>query len=69
MICTVVDAGVASPRWNRELSADQLTSSATGSRTPRAPVIPWIMTNSVWPQPLKKPTKQNRKLVSRQSMA
>ena len=68
-IWTVVEAGVARPRWNRELSAARLTSSATGSRTPRAPIIPWAMTNSVCPQPLKKPTKQNRKLVSRQSMA
>ena len=28
---------MASPRWNRELSAARLTSSATGARTPRAP--------------------------------
>ena len=33
------------------------------------PATPWSMTKAVCPQPLKYPIKQNRKLVSRQSMA
>ena len=55
--------------WNRDAPALRLMSQETGARTPKAPATPWSMTKAVCPQPLKYPIKQNRKLVSRQSMA
>ena len=39
-----------------------------GTRTPKAPAMPWTMTNVVLEMPLKKPMKQNKNDVSRQSM-
>ena len=69
MICNTVEHGVASPIMNNEPPPMCYIRNATGILTRKAPTIPWIMTNFVHEIPLKKPIKQNRKQVSRQSIA
>ena len=67
--CRTVEQGVARPIWNMETGDSRLIRNATGTRTRNAPIIPCAMTNFVFPVPLKKPMKQNKKQVSRQSIA
>ena len=69
MVCTREEAGVASPMWNRETGFWRLMIQETGTRTQKAPRIPWTMTNRVRPMPLKKPTQQKKIAVSMQSKA
>ena len=65
MICIRDETGVARPIWNKVTPARRLVRNATGILT----TIPWVMTKSVRPLPLKKPTKQKRNDVRMQSMA
>ena len=69
MICRTVEHGVASPIWNKDTGSHLLIRNDTGTRTQKAPMMPWIITNLVYSMPLKNPMKQNRKHVSRQSIA
>ena len=62
MICIRDETGVARPIWNKVTPARRLVRNATGILTPKAPTIPWVMTKSVRPLPLKKPTKQNLRM-------
>ena len=68
-ICTAVLQGVARPTWKSDTGTSLLIRYDTGMRTPKAPMTLCVMTKRVRPSPLKKPLKQNRKLVSMQSMA
>lgn len=68
MICINVDEGVASPMRNMLTGWIWLNRMDRGTRTPKAPAMPWTMTKPVREQPLKKPMKQNKNDVSRQSM-
>lgn len=63
------EQGVASPTLNRDTGFSRLMKRDTGILTQNAPTIPWIMTNSVFWQPLKYPIIQNIMDTSRQSMA
>ena len=69
VICSKVEQGVANPTWNKETGVCLLMKKATGILTKNAPTMPCSMTNLVYSMPLKKPIKQNRKQVKRQSMA
>ena len=69
MICSIVEHGVASPMWNRDTGSHLLMAKDTGTLTRKAPMMPCIITNLVYSIPLKNPMKQNRKHISRQSMA
>ncbi len=69
MICTVEDAGVASPMWNSDTGLCLLIKKETGIRTRNDPIMPCTMTNLVFPMPLKNPIKQKKTGVSRQSIA
>ncbi len=55
--------------WNKETGSHLLMTKDTGTLTRKAPMIPCIITNLVYSIPLKNPIKQNKKHVSRQSMA
>lgn len=68
-ICTIDDAGVARPMWNKDTSACRLMNQETGILTQNAPMIPCSITNVVWLHPLKYPMKQNKNEVSRKSRA
>ena len=67
--CSREEQGVARPMRNSESGKIRLMSMETGIRTPNAPMMPCSMTNVVLPHPLKYPVIQNKKEVSRQSMA
>ena len=62
-----VEMGTLSPMAN-SVPNRILMKYATGMRTTKAETMPCSMTKPVLPRPLKYPTKQKRKLVSRQSM-
>ena len=65
----MVEQGVARPMRNRLTGWIWLIRKDTGTRTQNAPTMPCTMTKRVYSMPLKKPMKQNRKQVSKQSMA
>ena len=69
MICSVEEKGVASPILKRETGTCLLMKKDTGTRTQKALIMPWAITNRVMPMPLKNPIKQKKIGVSIQSMA
>ena len=69
MICTNVEAGVASPIWNNVTGGMRLKRNARGIRIPTPPIMPCSMTKDVNPIPVKYPVKQNINDVSSTSMA
>ena len=52
-ICTAVEVGVARPMWKMRTGVMRLIRKDTGTRTPKAPTMPWAMTKAVSPQPEK----------------
>ena len=50
-----VDAGVASPMWNKVVFSNPLIKNTSGTLTQNAPTIPCNITKKVLPHPLKYP--------------